>query len=240
MTDQFKLVDAEGEETLRSIARADRFNAWMFEQVQPFAKGRILEIGSGIGNLSKFFVQAGHDITLSDVRTHYTEQLSHAFPHKKVIEIDLVHPDFEDRYREHLRTYDLVFALNVLEHIFDDRLALRNMRSLLKPGGVMFVLVPAHPFLYNSFDHALKHHRRYTRQSFGDAHPSGLTVMGTFYFNLMGIPGWFIVGGLLKRKIIPASNMRMYDALTPLFRLMDRLTCHRAGLSVIRVSRRSD
>lgn len=240
MSDQIKQVDEEGEETLRAIAAADRFNEWMYDQVRPFARGRILEIGSGIGNLSAFFIRDGHDITLSDVRAQYTQQLSESFPDRKVLEMDLVHPDFEVKYKDQLGTYDLVFALNVVEHIRDDRLALSNMRSLLRPGGVMFVLVPAYPFLFNHFDRALEHYRRYTRKSLAAVHPAGLTVIHTRYFNLMGIPGWFIVGGLLGRKIIPASNMRLYNVLTPLFRLMDRLVFHQIGLSLIRVSRKSE
>ena len=240
MSDQIKQVDEEGEETLRAIAEADRFNEWMYDQVRPFAQGRILEIGSGIGNLSAFFIRDGHDITLSDVRVQYTQQLSESFPGRKVLDMDLVHPDFEVKYKDQLGTYDLVFALNVVEHIRDDRLALSNMRSLLRPGGVMFVLVPAYPFLFNNFDRALEHFRRYTSRSLAEIHPSGLTVMHKRYFNLMGIPGWFLVGGLLRRKIIPASNMRLYNVLTPFFRWMDRLVFNQVGLSVIQVSRRSD
>ena len=240
MSEQIKRVDEEGEETLRAIAEADRFNEWMYDQVCPFAQGRILEIGSGIGNISTFFVRDGHDITLSDVRTQYTQQLSQSFPGEMVLEMDLVHPDFETKYRDQLGTYDLVFALNVVEHIRDDRLALSNMRRLLKPGGVMFVLVPAYPFLFNNFDRALEHYRRYTRKSLAAVHPTGIAVIHNQYYNLMGMPGWFIVGGLLGKKIIPASNMRLYNLLTPFFRWMDRLVFHRVGLSVIQASRRSD
>jgi SAM-dependent methyltransferase len=240
MSEHIKQVDEEGEETLKAIAEADRFNAWMYDQVRPYANGKILEIGSGIGNLSEFFVQDGYDITLSDVRAQYTKQLSLKFPGRQVIEMDLVHPSFNDQYQDYLGTYDLVFALNVVEHILNDRLALENMRSLLKPGGIMFVLVPAYPFLFNNFDRALEHHRRYTVKSLSAVHPDGLSVLSSRYFNLMGIPGWFLVGGVLRKKIIPAGNMRLYNTLTPVFRWMDRLVGHRFGLSVIRVSRRTD
>jgi 2-polyprenyl-3-methyl-5-hydroxy-6-metoxy-1,4-benzoquinol methylase len=157
MSGHIKQVDEEGEETLKAIAEADRFNAWMYEQVRPYAKGKILEIGSGIGNLSEFFISEGYDITLSDVRAQYTAQLFRKYPGMQVLEMDIVHPFFSDQYHDHLGTYDLVFALNVVEHILDDRLALRNMRSLLKRGGIMFVLVPAYPCLFNNFDRALEH-----------------------------------------------------------------------------------
>lgn len=231
-------IDAAGEKTLRSIAIADRFNAWMYEQVRPYAQGKILEIGSGIGNLSEFFVKDRCDLTLSDVRTQYTEQLAEKFPGREVLEIDLVHPNFDVQYGHHLETYDLVFALNVLEHIKDDRLALENMRSLLKPGGIMFLLVPAYPWLFNHFDRVLGHHRRYTSRSLSRVHPDGLKVMQKRYFNMMGIPGWYIVGGLLRKRMISVSDMRLYNSLIQFFRLMDRLVCKRVGLSVIQVSKK--
>lgn len=52
---EFKAVDSEGEDTLNTIALAHRFNHWMYCSIKPFCKGKILEIGSGIGNISDFF-----------------------------------------------------------------------------------------------------------------------------------------------------------------------------------------
>ena len=53
---QFKEIDKEGWETLLAISKADRFNRWMYDIIQPFIKGNILEIGSGIGNISQYFL----------------------------------------------------------------------------------------------------------------------------------------------------------------------------------------
>ncbi len=104
----------------------------------------------------------------------------------------------------------------------------------------MFVLVPAYPCLFNNFDRALEHHRRYTVKSLSAVHPSGLSVISTRYFNVMGIPGWYIVGGLFRKRMISVSDMRLYNQLTPLFKMIDKLICGRVGLSVIQVSRRTD
>ena len=53
----FKPVDPEGEDTLHTIALANRFNQWMYSSIKPFCTGDILEIGSGLGNISDFFLQ---------------------------------------------------------------------------------------------------------------------------------------------------------------------------------------
>ena len=56
---------------------------------------------------------------------------------------------------------DAVTALNVLEHIDDDELALRQIFRILKPRGVAHIEVPAGPHLYDIYDEQLMHHRRY-------------------------------------------------------------------------------
>jgi len=43
------LKDEKGYQTLEVIAKADKFNQWMFETIRPYCRGSILEIGSGIG-----------------------------------------------------------------------------------------------------------------------------------------------------------------------------------------------
>ena len=71
----FKEFDKEGFETLKVIAAADQFNEWMYQKIKPYCKGKILEVGSGIGNISKFFVRDQADICLSDLRDNYLDFL---------------------------------------------------------------------------------------------------------------------------------------------------------------------
>ncbi len=124
-------IDIEGETTLKSIAKADNFNSWMYQQMVPFLYGDVLEIGSGIGNISKF-IKTGGQVVLSDLRYQYIEKLRQKYPERQVVKIDLVHPDFERVYNNLIGKFDFVFALNVIEHIENDKLALINMQSLLK------------------------------------------------------------------------------------------------------------
>lgn len=58
-------------------------------------------------------------------------------------------------------TFDLVLALDLIEHIPDDRKALREMHRICKPGGHLFITVPAYRWLWSAHDRALGHQRRY-------------------------------------------------------------------------------
>ena len=234
--DNFKEFDFEGEENLRAIAEADKFNEWMYQQVVPHCTGKILEIGSGIGNLSYFFDRDGMDIDLSDIREQYRSYLKKSFEKRAVLDMDIVADGFIEMHGDKLGTYDAVFALNVVEHIKDDKLAIENMIKLLKPGGKIIILVPAYQWLYNGFDVALEHFKRYTKSRLLGIFPTtGAKLIRSWYFNFAGIFGWFLVGSVMKKKLIPESNMKLYNVLTPIFKIADKVVLNKMGLSVIAV-----
>lgn len=204
----------------------------MFERVRPWVSGRVLEIGSGIGNLSQFFVD--RPVVLTDTMPEYLERLRARFAHLPNVEVMRLYlPTPEGPVAE--RRFDTIVCLNVLEHVADDWGSLVAMRRLLDPGGRLVLLVPALRALYGSLDRALGHVRRYTtgelRTKFAR---TGFRMRHLEYFNLAGIPGWWISGKLLRREIIPAGPMRLFDALVPLFRL-ERLLPWRVGQSLIAI-----
>ena len=59
---------------------------------------------------------------------------------------------------------DIVLAMDVLEHIHDDYLALKEWKNALKPNGLLLISVPAFQHLLSSHDIFLRHHRRYNKK----------------------------------------------------------------------------
>jgi len=233
-----KEIDNEGLITLNVIEKANKFNKWMYETIKPYSKGRVLEIGCGIGNISEFFIADNFNIVLSDLRNNYIEIVKNKFKNE-VIKIDLVDEEFDDKYKDLLDTFDTVFALNVVEHIKDDHKAIENCKKLLKHEGNLIILVPAYQALFNNFDVELEHYRRYTHKSLNHIiEANKLKILKTFSFNFIGILGWFVSGSILKKKTIPEGQMGLFNKLVPIFKLADLLTLKKVGLSVICISKK--
>ena len=139
-----------GTDTLEVISDADNFNQWMYQTIRPYCKGNILEIGSGIGNISQFFVKDGAEITLSDFDSSYFPRLKQKLGEKQnlkgIHQIDFSVKNPEERYPDLVGKFDTVFALNVVEHIEDHQQALINANTFLRSGGNVVILVPAFQF----------------------------------------------------------------------------------------------
>lgn len=241
---EYREVDQEGEETLDVIAAAGKFNNWMYKTVGKHFHGRVLEIGSGIGNISKLVLKDHKSVTLSDIREGYCDRLREEFADSKnldqVILMNLTDPDFETKFKKLLGTFDTVFALNVVEHIKDDPLAIANCYKLLRPGGHIVILVPAYQSLYNTFDKELEHYRRYTKKSLKNLiSAEGFEIVKSTYFNFIGIFGWWLSGKIQKNKTIPKGQMGLYNKLVPLFKIADYCVFKSMGLSTIVVGRKS-
>jgi 2-polyprenyl-3-methyl-5-hydroxy-6-metoxy-1,4-benzoquinol methylase len=236
-------LDPMGELTLEVISSAHNFNRWMFETIDRYCKGRVLEVGSGIGNISKLFLEK-YDTTLSDLRSNYVDYLHSQFdthPRLRGIrKMDLVAPDFDRQFSDLFGKFDSIVALNVVEHINDHEQAIANCKKLLAKDGHLIILVPAYQFLYNTFDKELEHFRRYTKKRLGNLlSGQGLQVIHRQHFNLIGMAGWFVSGSLLKKKTIPGGQMKLYNSLVPAFRLIDKVTFNQVGLSVIAVGKKT-
>lgn len=236
------VMDTAGLHTLQVIAKAGSFNRWMYDEIKPFLKGDVLEIGSGIGNISKQVIRDGFQVTLSDYNPEYCAILKKNFTGntnlENVLRIDLLHPGFEMHYESLHDKFDSIFLLNVIEHLANDALALRNCCYMLKPSGHLLVLAPAYPWLYCRLDKELGHFKRYRLTELKKLfHHENLALLHGCYFNFTGIAGWLLFGKIFRKKLL-GSEMKAFNSIVPFARLMDKIVLKKAGLSVIVVGRK--
>jgi SAM-dependent methyltransferase len=240
-----KIPKDSGPETLDVISGANRFNRWMYQTIRPYCSGSILEIGSGIGNISQFFLGDKMEISLSDLSADYFKMLDTRFSDftnlKNLFTLDFAEKELEIKYPQLIGQFNTVFALNVLEHVPDHEQAIRNCYKLLKPGGKLVILVPAFQSLFNQFDVGLEHQRRYTKKSLKKVMIiPGFQIVHCRYFNAMGILGWFVSGKLMKKNVIPGGQMKLYDQLVPVWKVVDWFLKPFCGLSVICVVQKEE
>jgi SAM-dependent methyltransferase len=111
------------------------------------------------------------------------------------------------------RSFDLVTALDVLEHLDDDVGAAREIRRVLAPQGRLLVFVPALEILWGLQDEVSEHRRRYTARSLRHTlQTAGLRIRRLSYFNTLLFPA-VLAGRLAMRVFRPP--VRSENELTP-------------------------
>lgn len=151
-------------------------------------KVTFLEIGCGTGIVMRQLEQLGFEVTGLDVNH---KAITYAKMHTKGQLITRSLYSFRTKKR-----YDAVGAFDVLEHQNDDALFIKRMTSLVKPGGFLFLTVPAGKLLWTTIDEVSGHKRRYEPVELIDKlNRLGLVVRFWNYWNWSTLPIYMI-----KRK----------------------------------------
>jgi len=231
------IMDTEKTSTLTLLLMegATSYHRWVYEEIKPYLKGNVLEVGCGIGNLTGWFLSRGK-VMVSDVNRDYLQTVQDKFRgHSNLIGTALWDMEQEPA-EEYFLPIDTIVCSNVLEHIEDDHSVLKRSYRMLRPGGRLILLVPALKFLYNHLDRGLGHFRRYSREELARKLVSnGFEICYLTYFNPFGILGWFLNGTVLRRSILPAGQVRIFNRLVPLFMRIKKVFPVRMGQSLIAV-----
>jgi hypothetical protein len=136
--------------------------------------------------------------------------------------------------------WDTVVYSNVLEHIEDDVAELHTAAALLKPGGRLLLIVPAHQALYAPIDRRLLHFRRYSRSSLVAlaGRVGRFEVESCIYINKLGVAGWLLNKGL-RRDTQSDTLFALFDRwVLPVSRRLDKVAPRSFGLSLVAVLKR--
>jgi SAM-dependent methyltransferase len=214
----------EGPLILHALSDAKRFNRWMAATVAPFLGQTVLELGAGMGNLSRLLSPRKQRYIATDIDEEHLSRLRFRLQHRPNLETaicDLERPEDFEPFREQL---DSVVCLNVVEHIQEDLVGLRNICSALRPGGRAVVLVPQGQHAYGTLDEALGHYRRYSKPELeAKMKAAGFHLERILEFNRATYPGWLLNGRLLRRRTFSRFQLAVFDRCVPLWRRIDGL-----------------
>ena len=232
LVDDIYRADEYGSNILVNLQQARRFNKWMGDTLRPYVGDRVLEIGAGIGTLTSQFIPRELYVA-SDINPHYLTYLrsySIGKPYLRVLKVDATIPEDFTTLAGH---FDTVLMINVLEHVPDEQVALRNLYEALEPGGRAVILVPQHPAIYGSLDEVLEHRERYTAAGLkASLVKAGFRVEKTFDFNRTSVPSWILNGKILKRAHFSRVQIKILELIMPAIRRVDHIWPW-SGLSII-------
>ncbi len=123
---------------------------------------------------------------------------------------------------------DTIVSFNVLEHVLDDQKAIHDFYTILKNSPSknkkrIVTYVPAHSWAYGSIDQGFGHYRRYSHNDFYK-HLKALNISGKThyeYINMIGLPGWFLMGRILKKKELGLGAVNSFEKICPFVRPLD-------------------
>lgn len=186
---------------------------------------RILEIGCGSGallqDLQHYGTAVGLDVAapaLANCRERGLDCVSLA---------DVTALPFADEQ------FNVVIAVDVLEHVEDDAAAIREINRVTKKGGKVILTVPAFQMLWSRRDVQCHHHRRYLRDDFrARVERGGFKVLKSTYINLpLFFPLFMMVkAGRLSSKQAPSIRMDYALVPPPINRILSRVVEYEAKM----------
>ena len=161
------------------VARRERILA----AFQKFVKkpAYVLEIGAGTGYVAQGILSNGYRVAAGEM---HLSGLRYARRNgiEECYQFDLFKPPFENKF-------DAIGMFDVLEHLEDDVLALRQVSKMLKPDGLILVTVPAHQWLWNRDDAIAAHKVRYGKRKLNQVfEQAGLQVLEARFFFIAILP----------------------------------------------------
>ncbi|NUN12476.1 MAG: methyltransferase domain-containing protein [Myxococcales bacterium] len=223
---------------LEALQDLVHYPSWIMDYLSPVARGDILEVGPGLGAVSKRLRIISDSLDLLEPSARHASLLADFFRADEKVR---VLPFTVEAFAAHAPrgVYDTVVAINILEHLEDDLTALETFFRVLRPGGFLFLFVPALRFLYSEFDRRIGHFRRYHLGELKRLVEGARFVVETIrYFDMSGVVPWWVTNTVVGSTQINPRFAQWYDRLVvPVSRRLERRFTPPLGKNLVVVAR---
>lgn len=225
---------------LEVMQEAKRYAAHLFKVLRPHVGARVLEVGCGIGTMSRRLAEVADLVVGIEPNPNCVDRVRREMKGHPRFTLLVRHLEECDPAELSRHRFDTVVCVNVLEHIADDGAALRAFRDAVTPGGRVLVWVPAVQAAYGPLDAELGHHRRYSKASLRRAFDiAGLDVLALRYTNPVGLMGWMYNSRVTKSTAHSIEQVRLFERFVAPWALpLERLVAPPIGLSLVAVGQR--
>jgi 2-polyprenyl-3-methyl-5-hydroxy-6-metoxy-1,4-benzoquinol methylase len=227
---------------LETMSEAVRYQAHVFGLVRPYLGTRVLEVGCGIGTMSRQILETSDHLRLVCIEpnANCAARADDELRGQERVTIRKCHLEECDRADLRRQHFDTIVCVNVLEHIEDDIQALTLFQEVVAgAGGQVLIYVPAVQGIYGPHDAALGHHRRYSKRSLTAAFAAaGLEMVMVKYTNPIGLLGWMYNLYISGNTEHSSHQVRFFDRFVAPWALpLERIVTPPIGLSLFAVGR---
>ncbi|RPD46222.1 class I SAM-dependent methyltransferase [Hymenobacter sediminis] len=227
---------------LALFEHATHWKAYYGNRLRPYLRGRVLEVGAGIGGTTRTLCDGSQsDWLCLEPDASLAGRITQLIGQKELPDCCRLHVGTLEDLSETEGLFDAILYIDVIEHIEDDAAELRRAYARLAPGGTILIVVPAHQWLYSPFDKAIGHFRRYSRPMLRRVLPAGSITRQLVYLDSVGLLASAANKLLLRQSYPTLAQIKFWDrTIVPVSKIADRVVGFSLGKSVLAVVQKPD
>lgn len=218
------------------FALAKNWKSYVKREIADYITGDVLEVGAGIGTTTLALNDgAARRWICLEPDAVLAARLQSRLDRCAVPSTTSVIVGSLNTFADH-PCFDCILYIDVLEHIEDDHMQIESASRLVRPGGHIVILSPAHQWLFSKFDESIGHLRRYDKSHLKSMMPNGWLEKKLAYLDSMGV--FLSLGNVLAlRQAMPTqAQILTWDRVCiPVSRFVDRFLLGTIGKSVLAV-----
>jgi len=222
--------------TRQMMAYARNYTRQVGKMVKSRCGERILELGAGNGNISRFLPQR-EKLVVADDNPRHVKVLQNQFDGNQtvdVVQLNVTSPDEFAKFSQNAQ-FDTILYLDQLAKSDTERTILEGIRQQLMPDGKLILTVPLCRWLFGTVDQSVGRVKRYSkREILALLEQSGYRILEYRSFNSLAVPGLFFNSKILRSQKLGIFQLKLYHTFVPLFASLERfLPLPRANAMIV-------